>query len=123
MGVAQLLNWASERPCMDPSILPSLGSPVIRAISGWLELIMANEGEFGGGNVQEEGGHQDKPQTLSPKLLNPIISLYSMPVSNVLSPQNPYLGVLGNNFYFLLTIILRNSKIYDFYYGSKFPNA
>ena len=31
-----------------------------------------------------------------------------------------FLGVLGNNFYVLLTIILRNSQNYDFYSGSKF---
>ena len=31
------------------------------------------------------------------------------------------LGVLGNNLYFLLIIILRNSKNYDCCYGSKFP--
>ena len=34
-----------------------------------------------------------------------------------------YLGVLGNNLYFLLIIILRNSKNFDFCYGSKLPNV
>ena len=65
MEVAQLLNWASERPCMDPYILPLLGSPVIRAISGWLELIMANEGEFGGGECTGRG--RAPRQTANPK--------------------------------------------------------
>ena len=36
--------------------------------------------------------------------------------------RTPYLGVLGNNLYSLLIIILKNSKNYDFSYGSKFPN-
>ena len=33
------------------------------------------------------------------------------------------LGVLGNSLYFLLIIIQRNSKNYDFCHGSKFPNV
>ena len=33
------------------------------------------------------------------------------------------LGVLGNNSYILLIIILRNSKNFNFCYGPKFPNG
>ena len=44
-------------------------------------------------------------------------------ISNIALKMKLYLGVLGNNFYFLRFRILRNSKNYDFCYGSKFPNV